>query len=157
MRKFLLAMLILMLVILMLIHKLSAIIIKIPFFSLCIFSYERCSITGVLYIAEALGETAVFQVVRSTRDHPTTQLIIMIPSKVAFLFMIATSWFCLITASQYEDVEMLAPPERPSSISNIEELRRYIKELNMYYLILARPRYGRSVRNFKSVQTSSQS
>ena len=63
-----------------------------------------------------------------------------IPSKVAFLFMIATSWFCLITASQYEDVEMLAPPERPSSISNIEELRRYIKELNMYYLILARPR-----------------
>uniref|UniRef100_K1PQ67 Neuropeptide Y n=1 Tax=Magallana gigas TaxID=29159 RepID=K1PQ67_MAGGI len=64
----------------------------------------------------------------------------VLPSQICLLFIVTASWFCLNTASQLENMEMLAPPERPSSITNIDELRRYIKELNMYYLILARPR-----------------
>ncbi|XP_061171855.1 receptor for retinol uptake stra6-like [Saccostrea echinata] len=48
--------------------------------------------------------------------------------------------FGIVTAAKFEATELLAPPERPTSISSIEELRRYIQELNMYYLILARPR-----------------
>uniref|UniRef100_A0A8W8ISD7 Neuropeptide Y n=1 Tax=Magallana gigas TaxID=29159 RepID=A0A8W8ISD7_MAGGI len=82
---------------------------------------------------------------------------IMLPSQICLLFIVTASWFCLNTASQLENMEMLAPPERPSSITNIDELRRYIKELNMYYLILARPRYGRSVSNKKPVRSQPQS
>lgn len=55
---------------------------------------------------------------------------------------------CVIVASHItkeEDIQMLVPPVRPRIIATAEDLRRYLQQLNQFYMILSRPRYGRSV------------
>lgn len=42
--------------------------------------------------------------------------------------------------TEEEDIQMLAPPERPRIIATSDDLRRYIQQLNQFYLILSRPR-----------------
>ncbi|BFZ22779.1 hypothetical protein BsWGS_25818 [Bradybaena similaris] len=47
--------------------------------------------------------------------------------------------------------QMLSPPERPREFKNPSELRQYLKELNEYYAIMGRPRFGKrngAVGNF---------
>uniref|UniRef100_A0A0B6YRT3 Neuropeptide Y n=1 Tax=Arion vulgaris TaxID=1028688 RepID=A0A0B6YRT3_9EUPU len=39
--------------------------------------------------------------------------------------------------------QMLSPPERPREFRNPNELRQYLKELNEYYAIMGRPRFGK--------------
>ncbi|BFZ06519.1 hypothetical protein BsWGS_09558 [Bradybaena similaris] len=39
--------------------------------------------------------------------------------------------------------QMLSPPERPREFRNPSELRQYLKELNEYYAIMGRPRFGK--------------
>lgn len=39
--------------------------------------------------------------------------------------------------------QMLSPPERPREIRHPNELRQYLKELNEYYAIMGRPRFGK--------------
>lgn len=50
---------------------------------------------------------------------------------------------CVIVAShitEEEDVQMLVPPVRPRIIATAEDLRRYLQQLNQFYMILSRPR-----------------
>lgn len=39
-----------------------------------------------------------------------------------------------------EEIQMLVPPVRPRIIATSEDLRRYLQQLNQYYMILSRPR-----------------
>lgn len=50
---------------------------------------------------------------------------------------------CVIVASHItdeEDIQMLVPPVRPRIIATAEDLRRYLQQLNQFYMILSRPR-----------------
>ncbi|XP_061193965.1 pro-neuropeptide Y-like [Saccostrea echinata] len=51
------------------------------------------------------------------------------------------------TAPLETDLELMAlvPPSRPNSFQNFQEMQRYLMELNNFYHMMSRPRYGRDV------------
>jgi hypothetical protein len=60
--------------------------------------------------------------------------------KLALVALLALSLMVLDVACS---AQMLSPPERPREFRNPSELRQYLKELNEYYAIMGRPRFGK--------------
>ncbi|XP_062595337.1 pro-neuropeptide Y-like isoform X2 [Saccostrea cucullata] len=48
------------------------------------------------------------------------------------------------------DLMALVPPSRPNSFQNFQEMQRYLMELNNFYHMMSRPRYGRDVSHLSS-------
>uniref|UniRef100_A0A0B6Y8W1 Neuropeptide Y n=1 Tax=Arion vulgaris TaxID=1028688 RepID=A0A0B6Y8W1_9EUPU len=60
--------------------------------------------------------------------------------KLLAVFLLVVSMVILeVTCS----TQMLTPPERPREFRHPNELRQYLKELNEYYAIMGRPRFGK--------------
>nr|ARS01401.1 neuropeptide f 1 [Deroceras reticulatum] len=57
---------------------------------------------------------------------------------LVFLFVVSVA-IMEVSSSTH----MLSPPERPREFRNPNELRQYLKELNEYYAIMGRPRFGK--------------
>jgi len=68
--------------------------------------------------------------------------------------VVALCLACLVAALCLRDVtaeygEMLAPPPRPAEFTSADQLRTYLAQLNEYYSIMGRPRFGKRSSVFR--------
>eukprot|EP00105_Crassostrea_gigas_P041908 XP_019926056.1 PREDICTED: uncharacterized protein LOC109619725 [Crassostrea gigas] len=86
--------------------------------------------------------------VEYTMTSNANDVIQTVTRQIVVLGLLLTVTFSVTFSAPLDpDLELMAlvPPSRPSGFQNFQEMQRYLMELNRFYNMMSRPRYGRDV------------